>query len=110
MVLQPFVENAIWHGLMHKKEGEQGKVEVSIVERSGRLCCAIEDNGVGRERANELAERSVLKTKSMGMKITEERLRLLSKQGWEKLINIVDLKDSFNNALGTRVEINFPIS
>ena len=48
--------------------------------------------------------------KSMGMKITEERLRLLSKQGWEKLINIVDLKDSFNNALGTRVEIVFPLT
>lgn len=110
MVLQPFVENAIWHGLMHKRNTGEGIVEIAVTEKDGRLCCAIEDNGVGREKARELAEKSVLKTKSMGMKITEERLRLLSKQGWEKLINIVDLKDSFNNALGTRVEIVFPLT
>jgi LytS/YehU family sensor histidine kinase len=93
---------------MHKEDSETGMVEISIVEKDGRLCCSIEDNGVGREKARELTERSVLKTKSMGMNITEERLRLLSNQGWEKLINIVDLKDSFDNALGTRVEIIFP--
>jgi tetratricopeptide (TPR) repeat protein len=110
MVLQPFVENAIWHGLLHKRENERGVVEISVSERNGSLYCAIEDNGVGRERARELAEKSLLKKKSMGLKITEDRLRLLSKQSWEKLVNIIDLKDSFNNAMGTRVEINFPIS
>jgi LytS/YehU family sensor histidine kinase len=95
---------------MHKNENDKGVVEISVREREGMLYCVIEDNGVGREKARELAEKSVLKTKSMGMKITEERLRLLSKQSWEKLVNIVDLKDSFNNVLGTRVEISFPVS
>lgn len=110
MVLQPFVENAIWHGLMHKSSPEKGVIEISVKEENNRLYCAIQDNGIGREKAKEFAEQSILKTKSLGVKITEDRLRLLSKDGWEKLINIIDLKDSWNKALGTRVEIFIPIA
>ena len=111
MVLQPFVENAIWHGLMHKNgESEKGVIEVSIKEENNRLYCIIEDNGVGREKARELQQQSVLKKTSLGMKITEERLRLLSKEQVEQLVRITDLKDAFNHALGTRVEINIPVS
>src|SRR5690606_3893672 len=93
MVLQPFVENAIWHGLMHKTGEEKGVIGITVREIDDRLHCVIEDNGVGRERARELQQRSVIKSKSMGMKITEERLRLLNKDQWEKLINITDMKD-----------------
>ena len=110
MVLQPFVENAIWHGLLHKSTPEKGIIEITVKEENNRLYCAIQDNGVGREKAREFAEQSMLKTKSLGVKITEDRLRLLSKDGWEKLINIIDLKDSWNGALGTRVEIFIPIA
>ena len=110
MVLQPFVENAIWHGLMHKTGEEKGVIGITVREIDDRLYCVIEDNGVGRERARELQQRSVIKSKSMGMKITEERLRLLNKDQWEKLINITDMKDSLNRAIGTRVEINIPVS
>jgi hypothetical protein len=46
----------------------------------------------------------------MGMKITEERLRLLSKEQMEQLIRITDLKDAMDFALGTRVDISIPIS
>lgn len=110
MVLQPFVENAIWHGLMHKTGEEKGIIDITVKEIDGRLHCVIEDNGVGREKARELQQRSVIKSKSMGMQITEERLRLLSKDQWEKLINITDMKDSLNRAMGTRVEIDIPVS
>lgn len=111
MVLQPFVENAIWHGLVHKNgEAEKGVIEISIKEENNRLYCIIEDNGVGREKAREMQQQSVLKKKSLGMKITEERLRLLSKEQAEQLVRITDLKDAFNHALGTRVEINIPVS
>lgn len=110
MVLQPFVENAIWHGLMHKEKEDKGMITIAIREDEDRLLCTIEDNGVGREKANVLREKSVLKSKSMGMKITEERLRLLSKQQLEQLIRITDLKDAMDFALGTRIEINIPIS
>jgi tetratricopeptide (TPR) repeat protein len=110
MVLQPFVENAIWHGLMHKEKDQKGMINIDIKEEHDRLLCTIEDNGVGREKAQQLREQSVLKNKSMGMKITEERLRLLSRERLEQLIRITDLKDALNHALGTRVEINIPLS
>lgn len=109
MVLQPFIENAIWHGLMHKgKEG--GTIRISVNKMDEGLLCTIEDNGVGRERARELSERSILKSKSMGIKITEDRLRLLSREQLKELIHITDLKDTHNQALGTRVEISIPVS
>ncbi len=110
MVLQPFVENAIWHGLVNKNNGEAGMIKISVNEENEILNCAIEDNGIGREAAREIREKSVLKTKSMGMKITEERLKLIAKEGWERLVKIIDLKDQLNHALGTRVEINIPVN
>ena len=108
MVLQPFIENAIWHGLMHK-DGE-GLINVSISEDDDILRCVIEDNGVGREKALEMQEKSMLKNKSLGLKITEQRLRLLNRRELKDLIRITDLKDSMSRALGTRVDINIPIA
>lgn len=108
MVLQPFVENAIWHGLMHKKGN--GLINVSISEDNNVLRCVIEDNGVGRDKALELEKRAVTTRKSMGLQITEERLRLFSKKEMQRLINITDRKDSVDRALGTRVDINIPIA
>ncbi len=110
MVLQPFVENAIWHGLMHKGEEQNGLLTIFIREEGYKLTCTIEDNGVGRAQAKVLQEKSVSKSKSLGMKLTEERLRLLSKERLEQLIRITDLKDARDFALGTRVEVNIPIS
>jgi tetratricopeptide (TPR) repeat protein len=109
MVLQPFVENAIWHGLMHKEENEKGNIFIGVKEENDRLLCTIEDNGVGREKAQVLREKSVLKSRSMGMKITEERLKLLNR-GKQPAISITDLKDPMDRPSGTRIEINIPIS
>ncbi|MDN5214888.1 histidine kinase [Fulvivirgaceae bacterium BMA12] len=110
MVLQPFVENAIWHGLRHKKEPEEGIIAISIDHDKGQLLCEIQDNGVGREKALELQQRSVWKSKSLGLKITEERLRLLSQELQKQLIRITDLKDAVGQSLGTRVEVSIPTS
>ena len=110
MILQPFVENAIWHGLMHREEKENGKINIIVKEEGDHLFCSIEDNGVGREKAKALRQNSVWKSKSMGMKITEERLRLLSKEKLQELIHITDLKGRDEEALGTRVDINIPVS
>jgi LytS/YehU family sensor histidine kinase len=107
MVLQPFVENAIRHGLIHKQTG--GMINIDIKEEHDKLLCIIEDNGIGREKAKELQEDSIMKNKSMGMKITEERLRLLSKEHLQQLVQVTDLKDVSGQALGTRVVINIPI-
>lgn len=110
MVLQPFVENAIWHGLMPKKDMGNGLITISIEQHQDQLVCLIEDNGIGREKALELQQKSVWKSKSLGLKITEERLKLLSKELQKKLIRFTDLKDAMGRALGTRVEVNIPTS
>lgn len=110
MVLQPFVENAIWHGLMHRKDIGNGQIRISIEQEGEQLVCEIEDNGVGRQKSFELQQRSVYKTKSLGLKITEERLKLLSKELQRQLIHITDLTNQAGEALGTRVTVNIPIS
>ncbi len=107
MILQPFIENAIWHGLMHKKDGE-GVITINILEKGGVLHCVIEDNGVGREKALELKQKSAISHKSMALKVTEARLALLDKTGLGKLVQILDLKEG-GRALGTRVVVSIPI-
>jgi LytS/YehU family sensor histidine kinase len=109
MVLQPFVENAIWHGLMHKENREKGTISIGIKGDENHLRCTIEDNGIGREKAQVLREKSLLNKKSMGIKITEERLRLLSGKRLDQMVRIIDLKDDRDFARGTRVEISIPI-
>jgi len=110
MVLQPVVENAIWHGIMHKENDSKGNISIDVRQQDDQLLCTIEDNGVGRDRAQQLRDKSVLKNKSMGMKITEERLRLRSRKHMAQCIEITDLKDTLNHAVGTRVTIHIPIA
>ena len=109
MVLQPFVENAIWHGLMPKKEKGAGLITITIEQAKGKLMCLIEDNGIGREKSLQLQQKSVFKRKSLGVKITEERLKLISKEVKQQLVRIIDLKDTLGHALGTRVELYIPL-
>jgi len=105
MLLQPFCENAIWHGLMHK-EG-QGKLEVMLSLQNGQLQCTIADNGVGREKAAEIKNRSNGKQKSFGLKITTDRLALFNN---EKLVNSFykteDVLDPNGKIAGTKVVLN----
>ncbi|HZK07516.1 MAG TPA: two-component regulator propeller domain-containing protein [Bacteroidales bacterium] len=108
MILQPFVENAIIHGLMHKTT--MGSISIVFIKKGNNLFCTITDNGVGRERAMEIKNESGLGTKSRGMIITNERLELLSQNVDEKFsVQIVDLKDAEGQAAGTRVELTIPI-
>jgi tetratricopeptide (TPR) repeat protein len=108
MILQPFVENAIWHGLMHKEDFEDNLLVISIEETNGSISCIVEDNGVGRERSRELNSKNLYKNKSLGVKITEERLRILNKNANENLVKYNDIKDVNHRATGTRVEIRIP--
>jgi LytS/YehU family sensor histidine kinase len=107
MVLQPFIENSIWHGLMHKSE--PGNILIQVRMEEELLKCTIEDDGVGREMAPKFSYESQ-KGRSMGLKITEERLRLISRNHLNEYIQIIDLKDASNNALGTRVHIRIPLN
>ncbi|MEX0288466.1 MAG: hypothetical protein AB3N14_05100, partial [Flavobacteriaceae bacterium] len=101
---------AIWHGLRHKEETHKGKISIAIEQIGNRLIGKIEDNGVGREKALQLQQKAVYKNKSMGLKITEDRLKLLSNGIKEQLVKITDLKDKTGNPSGTLVEVFVPLS
>lgn len=108
MMIQPYVENAIWHGLMHKES--KGYLMVSIHKDRGSLKCIIEDNGIGREKARDLKTKSATTRKSMGMKITSDRLSLINdKYQKETAVKVEDLKDPLGYAKGTRVTLTIPI-
>jgi hypothetical protein len=102
LLLQPFCENAVWHGLMHKEDKGRLDVELSLEDKV--LNCTITDNGVGREKAEEMKSKTAEKEKSMGLKITTERLALLNKEkGLHTFYEIEDLKDETGVAAGTKV-------
>jgi tetratricopeptide (TPR) repeat protein len=104
LLLQPFAENAIWHGLMHK-EG-QGKLEIELRIDEKVLTCAISDNGIGRNKAAALKSKSAEKQKSLGLQITKERLALLNEEfSSETFLNIEDLFDKEGRPSGTRVTL-----
>jgi tetratricopeptide (TPR) repeat protein len=110
MVLQPVVENAIWHGIVHKGNSMGGLIVIDVSRREDQLYCTVEDNGVGRDQARALRDRSLLQNKSMGIKITEDRLRLLNRTRADRCIEITDLKDPLNQPAGTRVTLQIPIA
>ncbi len=110
MLIQPFIENAIIHGLMHKTDGE-GLITVSISENDrDSLVCRITDNGIGRKAAAEVEKNVGRKHKSVGMQLTRDRLRDLNSEANAKLSCVIDdLEDEAGHALGTRVTIVIPV-
>jgi LytS/YehU family sensor histidine kinase len=111
MLIQPYVENAIWHGLMHKKDGKQGKVELIISKREDNLFCVIQDNGIGREKAETFrTQHPGNRKRSMGMQITKDRMEMINKlYSTNTTMQVIDLHDDEGNATGTRVELVIPI-
>jgi len=109
LILQPFLENALWHGLsskdgdktilLHIGKGKKGIIDISIT-----------DNGVGREVAEKLKESKILKRKSIGIDVTKERLTNFSK-GFQNAfeMEIVDLFDKQGLASGTKVILHIPV-
>ncbi len=109
LIMQPYVENAIWHGLMHKKE--KGNLEIELYVQEEILFCKITDDGIGRKRAAELKSKSTLTHKSMGMRITADRIAMLQQQNQKKetFIAINDLVLPDGSAGGTEVLIKIPV-
>ncbi len=105
MILQPFVENSIKHG-MSGKDKNDGHIDVNI-SRNGRLICIIEDNGIGRTRAKEL--RSSILPASKGMSITMNRIEAINKLYNSDISIQVDDVGTENNTVGTRVKIDLPV-
>jgi hypothetical protein len=104
LLLQPFCENAVWHGLIHKNGN--GKLEVALTVNEGFLNCCITDNGIGRKKAAELKSKSVEKHKSLGLKITSDRLSLLNKdQNGAQAYIMEDVLDEKGEISGTRINL-----
>lgn len=109
LIIQPYVENAIWHGLLHKETAGHLTVKLAMPEKDILTCC-IEDNGIGREKAKELKSKSVSQKKSLGMSLTESRLALLNQYNHTDAgIEIRDLYDEKGNPAGTRVTLHIPL-
>lgn len=108
LIIQPYVENAIWHGLMHKSE--KGNLLIDIFEDGDLLTCKILDDGIGRKRASELKSKSASAHKSMGMRISADRIALLHQQtALDSSVEIIDVALADGNPGGTEVRLKLPI-
>jgi sensor histidine kinase YesM len=108
MLAQPFIENAVEHGVKYK-EG-QGHIKVTFTRKGDNVIFEVEDDGIGRQRAKEIAIRRGKKHKSLATTITNERIQSLSRKLRRKiLINITDLTDDQDNPSGTKVTFELPV-
>ena len=108
MMLQPFVENAIIHGVAHLREN--GKVTVHFKKKNWTLECTISDNGIGRAKAKELKSQIDAQHKSAALEVTQERLDILNKNSnVGKSLEIIDLVNADGSAGGTKVVVRLPI-
>lgn len=108
-IVQPFIENSIWHGIMNL-DGP-GLIKVNFMADGDQILCTIEDNGIGRVRSQEIKKdtRGSIKS-SMGISIIEARLGLLSSfYGVRLEVIFSDILSVQNEVIGTRVNINLPI-
>jgi sensor histidine kinase YesM len=108
-VIQPYVENAIWHGLLHKENNGHLSIQISMASEA-MLQCVIEDNGIGREKAKTLRSKTATSRKSLGMQLTENRLSLLNKHAeLNASVEIIDLQNGISEAVGTKVVLKIPV-
>jgi ligand-binding sensor domain-containing protein len=101
MVIQPYAENAIWHGLLHQPG--KGKLDILIEKTTQGIQIKIQDNGIGREKAAALKSKNSPTRKSYGMQITGERIEQLNKQN---KVAITDVLDAQGLVTGTAVTIS----
>jgi tetratricopeptide (TPR) repeat protein len=108
MILQPYIENAIWHGLSHKKEDR--KLSIDVYQRQNSLIFRIQDNGVGRKKAAELKSLYRTQHQSKGMELLSKRFSLLSKEyATEIKTRVTDLYAG-EQPSGTLVEVLVPLT
>lgn len=108
MLLQPYIENAIRHGLLHKTS--RGKLTIKLASLDDTIVASIEDDGIGRKKAMEIKERQGPYYKAFGMEITHDRLKILNSfRKKEMRLNVIDLYDEHGEPNGTRIEISIPV-
>jgi tetratricopeptide (TPR) repeat protein len=108
LIIQPYVENAIWHGLMQKKD--KGHLQVELYEENKMLFCRIVDDGIGRTKSAELRSAATSTYKSLGTKITADRISLLQRKSDNEIsVTINDLTLSDGTSGGTMVLLRIPL-
>ena len=108
LIIQPYAENAIWHGLMHKEE--KGHLNIEVSQNESHLFFKISDDGIGRKQAAIVESKKDTSHKSMGLKITADRIaRLQRLNGNESPVTINDLVNADGSAAGTEVIIKIPV-
>jgi len=108
LILQPFIENSIWHGLL--PSGTKGLIEISIRKNEDKIFFTISDNGIGRDKSKELNKNRDEHHTSYGLEITKERLQHHNKLNAQSTaFTIIDLYDNNGNATGTKVEFELII-
>lgn len=110
LLIQPYIENAIWHGLMNLPGSEKGVLKLTVSYDEEYLLVTVEDNGIGREAAKLYSVNS--HHHSVGMKLTEQRIMMINQmQDYEKAkVKVSDLFDHNGIACGTKVEITIPVT
>ena len=102
MLLQPYIENAIWHGLRYRKE--KGNLEISINQKDNEtISIVIVDDGIGRKKSQELKTKNQLKQKSKGMSTIKNRISILNDMYKERIS--VNVTNALENGEGTKVEL-----
>ncbi len=110
MLIQPFLENAILHGLKGVDDGVL-KLRFEENEKEGMVVCTIDDNGIGRKRSGEMNRQQNLKKKSLATEITQRRLEVIARQtGKVGSLEIIDKAGDSGEASGTRVILKIPLS
>lgn len=110
MLIQPYVENSIIHGIKHKPD-EMGVISIDLILcDSNTILCRIEDNGIGRKKSAEMYKQQNERYKSYGSLITEKRLELINELYGRSLdVKYIDLEDHKGIPQGTIVEIKMPL-
>ncbi|MFL5810313.1 MAG: histidine kinase, partial [Flavisolibacter sp.] len=109
MILQPFVENSVRHGIGFRKD-ELGKISITINLKDQMLVCVVEDNGVGRQLAGQYRKAMVANHHSKGTSVTMARINMLNLNNENKIqVQIDDLVDASGKPAGTKVTLCFPV-
>jgi len=107
MLIQPFIENAIEHGVRHKET--TGHIDVRFLLKDNQVVCEVEDDGIGREKAWETEYKTRKEHKSLATSIIMDRIQAINRKMKQKIrLEIIDLKSAEDVAEGTKVVITVP--
>src|SRR5690606_35801755 len=99
LILQPFIENSIWHGI--SKKDSKGHIDITIKKDRDMLSCTVDDNGIGRVLKKDT---SLMKSTSLGINITKNRVDIMNKKkNTNGAIKMIDKEE------GVRVEVTLPL-